>query len=111
MDEGGAERRREGRVPARTPRPRLGFPPVSLPWLLLDELPEPGCNRWTPKRKACVAHAVQAGRIAFDDARAAYGLSVEELHGWMRLFQRFGLRGLKATERIPAPALSPALAE
>ena len=65
--------------------------------LTLEALPPAGCNRWTARRKAEVVAAVSGGLLTSDEACARYRLSVEELAGWCRAFDRFGIRALRVT--------------
>lgn len=68
---------------------------------LLDQLPPPGCPRWTAVRKASVVVAVARGAISAPDVRARYGLSPEELMSWMRRYDGGGVPGLRVTHRAP----------
>ncbi|MBI1339065.1 DUF1153 domain-containing protein [bacterium] len=65
--------------------------------LTLNDLPPPGVQRWVTRRKAEVVAAVRGGLLTVDDALRRYELSVEEYAGWERLYDRFGVKGLRAT--------------
>lgn len=57
------------------------------------DLPLPA-SRWTSRRKAEVVAAFRGGLISGDEVQALFGMSVEELAGWQRSVERFGLVGL-----------------
>ena len=61
------------------------------------DLPPPTTTRWVASRKAAVVLAVENGLLTSDQAIARYGLSGEELKGWIRAATRYGQDGLKAT--------------
>ena len=63
----------------------------------LDKLPSPKTRRWVMRRKAQVVHAVKTGLLSRDEALERYSLSDEEFEGWLKLMDRHGLRGLRAT--------------
>lgn len=63
------------------------------------ELPPRSTRRWTFRRKGAVLEAIRRGVLTAEQARERYGLSVEELDGWQRDFERHGLYGLRATRR------------
>lgn len=67
---------------------RGGFP---------DLPPVPAPIRWGPKQKEAVVEAINAGRLERDQAMAAWSITPEELHSWMRHFAAHGRRGLAAT--------------
>jgi Protein of unknown function (DUF1153) len=67
--------------------------------LTLDDLPPADTCRWVVRRKALVVRGVHAGLISAADACARYCLSDEELRSWQRLFDRYGLPGLRVRER------------
>lgn len=72
---------------------------VTLPGgriLTLADLPPPDV-RWVASRKEVVVLAVTHGLITAEEAMRRYGLSEEELQGWIRAAARHGRRGLKAT--------------
>jgi hypothetical protein len=62
----------------------------------MPELPAPS-KRWTVRRKAAVVEAVRGGWIPIDEVCRIYKLSVEELLGWERDIDRYGVPGLRAT--------------
>lgn len=65
--------------------------------LTLDALPAPGTARWTIRRKAEVAAAVNGGLLTIDEACERYSLTIEELASWQRSVDRSGMPGLRAT--------------
>lgn len=65
--------------------------------LTLADLPAPGIKRWVTRRKAEVVAAVHGGLLSIDDACRRYDLSREEFTTWERLYQRFGVKGLRTT--------------
>lgn len=67
-------------------------------WLSLADLPAPDTKRWVPRRKAEVVAAVRGGILSLDDACERYALTVEEFLSWQRNVERYGLRGLRATQ-------------
>jgi hypothetical protein len=66
--------------------------------LTLDTLPPPSTSRWTVHRKAQVVVAVQRGLLTIDQACERYAITLEEYAAWERIFERFGLAGLRATQ-------------
>lgn len=54
-------------------------------------------ERWIPRRKAMVVTALNEGEITFEEACRRYGLSPDELAGWISSFERYGVPGLRAT--------------
>ena len=69
----------------------LGYP------ITRDTLPPPDTVRWNARRKAELLLAIRAELISLREAVALYNLSAEEVAGWLRLFERHGLEGLKTT--------------
>ncbi len=71
------------------------------------DLPPAGLARWSPRRKASVVIAVQAGAIGRDEVCRRYQLSAEEFLGWEQTFEMHGLGGLRVTRlqlyRRPTP--------
>jgi len=65
--------------------------------LTLDNLPAAGTRRWVARRKAEVVAAVNGGLLSMDEACERYDLTIEELVGWQRTFDRSGMLGLRAT--------------
>jgi hypothetical protein len=47
-------------------------------------LPPSGHNRWIPRHKEQVVHALSKGQISIRDVEERYTLSVEELVGWWK---------------------------
>ena len=73
-------------------------------------MPSPETQRWVTRRKAQVVAAVRNGLLTFEEACERYHLSDEELHSWIHLLDRHGVRGLSATrmqEYRPADARHP----
>jgi hypothetical protein len=68
-------------------------------WLSLADLPPPDTKRWVPRRKAEIVAAVRGGILSLDDACERYALTVEEFLSWQRNVERYGLKGLRATEQ------------
>ncbi len=69
----------------------LGYP------ITRDTLPPPDTVRWNARRKAELLLAIRAELISLREAVALYKLSAEEIAGWLSLFERHGLDGLKTT--------------
>lgn len=65
--------------------------------LTMADLPPPNLRRWVMRRKAEVVAAVDGGLLSLEEACERYDLSIEELAGWQRAVQQFGMRGLRAT--------------
>jgi|SRR5271170_1182692 transposase-like protein len=65
--------------------------------------------RWTSKRKAGVVVAVRAGTVSAEELERQHGISAEELAGWMRAYDAYGVRGLKLAK--PASTVGPQIAE
>ncbi len=61
------------------------------------DLPSPETTRWVARRKAAVVNAVTHGLIGRDEACETWGLSGEELDGWLRMACDHGEGALKAT--------------
>jgi transposase-like protein len=59
-------------------------------------LPLPG-DRWVPRRKAMVINALREGRTTIEEVCRLYGLSPDELPGWITAFERHGVPGLRST--------------
>lgn len=81
-------------------RKRNGPRTVTLPdgrILTLADLPESSA-RWVASRKAVVAEAVEYGLLDRDEAIEKYGLSGEELDGWVAAIRRHGRDALKVTQ-------------
>jgi hypothetical protein len=57
------------------------------------ELPAPGTDRWTPRRKAAVVAAVNDGALTVDEACTRYRMSLEEFSAWDRALHNFGFIG------------------
>lgn len=62
--------------------------------LIESELPPPGFDRWTPRRKAAVINGLRAGVLREDEAVRDYGLSRAELLSWAVMYDTHGVRGL-----------------
>lgn len=69
----------------------LGYP------ITRDTLPSPDTVRWNARRKAELLLAIRADLISLREAVSLYQLSAEEIAGWLGLFERHGLDGLKTT--------------
>jgi hypothetical protein len=67
--------------------------------LTMDNLPPARARRWVARKKAEVVAAVRGGLISLDDACERYELSPEEFFAWQIALDRFGLRGLDATNQ------------
>ena len=65
--------------------------------LTLKDLPPTDIKRWVTRRKAEVVAAVLGGLLTKEDACERYSLSPEEFEGWERLYDRFGVKGLRTT--------------
>lgn len=65
--------------------------------LTLDNIPAPTTDRWVIRRKAQVVAAVHGGLLTSDEACNRYRISLDELSGWQRAIQRFGMAGLRVT--------------
>lgn len=59
--------------------------------------PVPHEGRWLPQRKEAVVHAIETGALTEAQAIEAWGLSADELAGWIRRHARFGRRGLSVS--------------
>lgn len=65
--------------------------------LTLADLP-PADTRWVASRKATVAEAVKYGLMPRDEVIGYYGLTDEELDGWIDAIERHGRNALKVTQ-------------
>jgi hypothetical protein len=65
--------------------------------LVLSDLPGPNHKRWVIRHKANLVAAVRGGLISLEDACKRYDLSTDEFLSWQRLFERFGMLGLRTT--------------
>lgn len=61
------------------------------------DLPPRDTVRWVASRKAAVVKGVLSGLVSRDWAIQAYGLSEEELEGWIALAEDHGAIALRAT--------------
>lgn len=61
-------------------------------------LPPANTRRWVPRRKAQVLAGIADGLLTITEACERYSLTLEELAGWHRLFERGGVKGLRATK-------------
>lgn len=61
------------------------------------DLPPPDTARWVASRKLAVVRGIAYGLISRSEALRLYGLSDEELDGWLRAARDNGKDGLKAT--------------
>ena len=61
------------------------------------DLPPANTGRWVASRKAVVVDAVLNNLITRTEAISRYGLSEEELDGWIGAAERHGRDALKAT--------------
>jgi hypothetical protein len=61
------------------------------------DLPPPDTVRWVASRKLAVVRGIFFGLILRDEAMRIYGLSDEELDGWIRNARKRGKDGLKIT--------------
>jgi len=66
-------------------------------------LPPAKVTRWVPRRKAEVVIAVHNGLLSLAEAQARYAISAEEFLSWERDYASEGLRGLRASHRLPPP--------
>lgn len=53
--------------------------------------------RFTPRRKAVIAHPVLQGHLTEAEAEVAFGISKDELKHWLKQLAEHGIKGLKAT--------------
>lgn len=65
--------------------------------MTLQDLPEPGNQRWVASRKAAVVRAVAYGLIGQNEALKRYGISAEEFGEWVRAVSQHGEKALKVT--------------
>jgi DNA-binding winged helix-turn-helix (wHTH) protein len=63
----------------------------------MADLPPPGRNRWSVRRKAEVIAAVCGGLISLRDARRIYHVSIDEFVTWRVLEEKHGRQGLRVT--------------
>ncbi len=61
------------------------------------DLPPPETARWVASRKLAVVRGISLGLISREDSLRTYGLTEEELDGWIRAAKENGLNGLKVT--------------
>ena len=61
----------------------------------VSSLPPPETRRWSPRRKAQLVCAVQAGLLSVEDVCARYSITLEEWSNWETQFARDGRRGLR----------------
>ncbi|MEO0676493.1 MAG: DUF1153 domain-containing protein [Pseudomonadota bacterium] len=61
------------------------------------DLPPVNTTRWVASRKALVIKGIASGLITREEACQLYGLSTEELEGWMNAVRQHGEKALKAT--------------
>lgn len=66
--------------------------------LFVRDLPPPGAAYWTARKKADVVAALGGGLLSVNDVLSRYSLTIEELAGWQRAFDRFGMAGLRSTK-------------
>lgn len=66
--------------------------------ITLEALPIGNSGRWIARRKAELVAAIVGGLLSFEEARARYALTVEELASWQRQLERGGVPGLRASE-------------
>jgi hypothetical protein len=52
---------------------------------------------WTPRRKATLVFAIKVGKIDRRLAQTRFGLSEEELEGWIAAIETNGIPGLRVT--------------
>ena len=52
---------------------------------------------WTPRRKATLVSAIEAGKIDPQQAQCRFGLSEEELQSWIAAIETNGIPGLRVT--------------
>ena len=65
--------------------------------LTIADLPSPGTQRWSIRRKATVIAAVRGGLLSLEEACNRYALNIEEYFSWEYCIDRFGLAGLRTT--------------
>lgn len=61
------------------------------------DLPPPDTVRWVASRKLAVVRGIACGLISRTKAMRIYGLSDEELDGWLQAAKDRGKAGLKVT--------------
>ena len=65
----------------------------------MKELPPDDTTRWTARRKAAVAEAVEDGRLSPFEALVRYRLSPDELSLWRDTLATRGVSGLRVCAR------------
>src|SRR5262245_47140009 len=65
--------------------------------LTIADLPSPGTQRWSIRRKATVIAAVRGGLLSLEEACSRYALDIEEYFSWEYCIDRFGPAGLRTT--------------
>src|SRR5512133_1625589 len=65
--------------------------------LTIADLPSPGPQRWSIRRKAEVVAAVRGGLLSLEQACSRYALNIEEYFSWEYCIDRYGLAGLRTT--------------
>ncbi len=66
-------------------------------YLTIGDLPDPKTRRWVPRRKAEVVCAVSGGLLSRDEAMKRYNLTQREYAEWEKLYDEYGLAGLRTT--------------
>lgn len=66
----------------------------SEPWQKYD-LPSPNTTRWVASRKTAVVNALKSDLVTRDYIMQLYILSNEELHGWIKSYERDGQKALR----------------
>ena len=61
------------------------------------DLPPDDTTRWVASRKAMVVRAVLYGLVTMSEAQKKYGLSDEEMKGWIAAIADHGIDALKVT--------------
>lgn len=54
--------------------------------------------RWVKSRKYKLIEAIRCNDLTSLEAQEKYGVSLEEIKSWMRLFDAHGVEGLRATK-------------
>src|SRR5262245_65865970 len=65
--------------------------------LTIADLPSPGTQRWSIRRKAEVIAAVRGGMLPLEEACSRYALNIEEYLSWEYCLDRYGPAGLRTT--------------
>src|SRR6185437_9292679 len=91
------------------PLPTIQDPRRTMEGALITvfDLPKFG-ERWVPSRKTIVALAVRSGMITAEEASTRYQMSLEELHEWTTLLERFGPKGLRLSHKQEGMSLEQA---